>query len=221
MGVAKRSFSPGVMKAGYEKDFSDEESSSSLFETERSIFEDEESPDSEVLKLLPGQIDIRSYMLPTKPVIDFEADEEAARDLGLDFGLENMEDWEDLEMVVDRVDGVDSLMESFSADEEAAVAMGLSTTPDAPLSPPTRAADPPVDLPADTPDRPKRKAQTLLADTPEKKVRVNIVNVSIVDEKGGKVEKLEKINRDSKINTLSDAKVYLGMERPAELGEVL
>lgn len=40
MGVAKRSFSPGVMRAGYEKDFSDsEESSSSLFETERPALE--------------------------------------------------------------------------------------------------------------------------------------------------------------------------------------
>lgn len=41
MGVAKRSFSPGVMRAGYEKDFSDSEESSqsSLFETERPALE--------------------------------------------------------------------------------------------------------------------------------------------------------------------------------------
>lgn len=136
--------------------------------------------------------------------------------------LSPFQDWEDIEMA-DRVDRVDNLMESFSADEEAAVAMGLSTALDspAPLSPPTRAADPPADLPADTPDRPKRKAQTVLADTPEKKVRVNIVNVSIVDEKVSKVEKLEKISRDPTINALSDAKGCLGLERPAELGEVL
>lgn len=139
--------------------------------------------------------------------------------------LSPFQDWEDVEMAEDRVERVDSLMESFSADEEAAVAMGLSTALNpAPLSPPTRAADAPADapadLPADTPDRPKRKAQTLLAETPEKKVRVTIVNVSIVNGKESKVEKLE-INRDSTINTLSDAKGCLGVERPAELGEVL
>lgn len=42
-------------------------------------------------------------MLPTKPVMDFAADEEAARDMGLDFGLENMEDGDKtLEEALDR-----------------------------------------------------------------------------------------------------------------------
>ena len=58
--------------------------------------------DSEALIRLHGQIDIRCYMLPTKPVkpaTDLVADEEAARAMGLDFGLEEMEN---VQLVEDR-----------------------------------------------------------------------------------------------------------------------
>ena len=55
--------------------------------------EDGSDLEAEGLMCLPGQIDIRSYMLPTKPIMDFTADEEVAREMGLDFSLE--EDMQD------------------------------------------------------------------------------------------------------------------------------
>jgi len=54
--------------------------------------EDGSDLEAEGLICLPGQIDIRSYMLPTKPIMDFTADEEVAREMGLDFSLEDMQD---------------------------------------------------------------------------------------------------------------------------------
>lgn len=64
------------------------------------ILDNGQNLDSEALICLPGQIDIRCYMLPTKPVkpvMDLVADEEAARAMGLDFGLEEMEDVQHVE----------------------------------------------------------------------------------------------------------------------------
>ena len=56
----------------------------------RSAIFDGESLDPE--PIAEGQIYIDSYMLPTKPVLDFAADEEAARAMGLDFDLKSLED---------------------------------------------------------------------------------------------------------------------------------
>lgn len=42
--------------------------------------------------VLPGQIYITSYMVPTKPCMDFTGDEVAAVEMGLGFGLEDMQD---------------------------------------------------------------------------------------------------------------------------------
>mmetsp|Transcript_79401 Transcript_79401/g.97132 ORF Transcript_79401/g.97132 Transcript_79401/m.97132 type:complete len:210 (+) Transcript_79401:54-683(+) len=209
MGVAKRSFSPSMMTGTYEKDFSDSEESSFL-ETERSgILDDGQSLDAEGLICLPGQIDIRSYMVPTKPVMDLAdladlaADEEAARAMGLDFGLdEDREDVEDVDMDED-------LVESFSADEEAAVAMGLSSSLDCPAAMP--AAAPAV--PADTPARPKRKSQTLPS-TPEKKIRVAEGQIHSALDKLDKLDKLDML--DVTKGPLADT-----VHCPAELGEVL
>lgn len=53
--------------------------------------EDGSDLEAEGLICLPGQIDIRSYMLPTKPIMDFTADEEVAREMGLDFSLEEQD----------------------------------------------------------------------------------------------------------------------------------
>ena len=102
----------------------------------------------------------------------------------------------------------DEKVESFEADEEAAAAMGLSTSldpmvdvpPPAPMAAPTSA---PRD--AGTPARPKRKAQTLLEDTPEKKIRISTLLEAVVD-------KMEKpVKKD----------ILQNMDRPAEVLEVL
>lgn len=223
MGVAKRSFSPSMMTSVYEKDFSDSEESS--LETDRStILDNGQNLDSEALICLPGQIDIRCYMLPTKPVkpvMDLVADEEAARAMGLDFGLEEMEDVQHVEDLEDPEMAVELPESSFSADEEAAVAMGLSSSLEpspAPSSPSAAEApalaevpDAPADTPADTPVRPKRKSQTVLGATPEKKVRVVAPRQQVQD----KMDKLDKSG--TAINDILGETVH----RPAEVGEVL
>lgn len=223
------------MTSVYEKDFSDSEESS--LETDRSTILDGQNLDSEALICLAGQIDIRCYMLPTKPVpvMDLAADEEAARAMGLDFRLkemagatgldfrleemmqdvQRMQDSEDPEMAVEAVELPQS---SFSADEEAAVAMGLSSSLEpspAPSSPPLAAEAPAlaaeVPASADTPVRPKRKSQTVLVATPEKKVRV----VAPIQQVQDKMDKLDKSG--TAINVILAETVH----RPAEVGEVL
>ena len=129
--------------------------------------------------------------------------------------LENLsvclEDLEDPEMAVELPES------SFSADEEAAVAMGLSSSLEpspAPSSP--SAAEAPAlaevpDAPADTPVRPKRKSQTVLGATPEKKVRVVAPRQQVQD----KMDKMDKSG--TAINDILGETVH----RPAEVGEVL
>mmetsp|Transcript_70342 Transcript_70342/g.111118 ORF Transcript_70342/g.111118 Transcript_70342/m.111118 type:complete len:225 (+) Transcript_70342:61-735(+) len=224
MGVAKRSFSPSMMTSVYEKDFSDSEESS--LEIDRSTILDGQNVDSEALICLPGQIDIRCYMLPTKPVkpvMDLVADEEAARAMGLDSSLEEMEDVQHMEDLEDPEMAVELPESSFSADEEAAVAMGLSSSfgslepspaqssPSATEAPLAEVPDAPADAPADTPVRPKRKSQTVLGGTPEKKVRVVVPRQQVQDKMG----KLDKSG--TAINDILAETVH----RPAEVGEVL
>lgn len=133
--------------------------------------------------------------------------------------LENLsvclEDLEDPEMAVELPES------SFSADEEAAVAMGLSSSLEpspAPSSPSAAEApalaevqDAPADTPADTPVRPKRKSQTVLGATPEKKVRVVAPRQQVQD----KMDKMDKSG--TAINDILGETVH----RPAEVGEVL
>ena len=136
--------------------------------------------------------------------------------------LENLsvclEDLEDPEMAVELPES------SFSADEEAAVAMGLSSSLEpspAPSSPSAAEApalaevpDAPADTPADTPVRPKRKSQTVLGATPEKKVRVVAPRQQVQD----KMDKMDKMDKSgTAINDILGETVH----RPAEVGEVL
>lgn len=168
--------------------------------------EDGSDLEAEGLICLPGQIDIRSYMLPTKPIMDFTADEEVAREMGLDFSLEeDSEDrgfqaWEDIEMIGDEK------VESFEADEEAAAAMGLNTSLDPMVDVPPAAAPTSAPRDAGTPARPKRKAQIVLEDTPEKKIRISNTLLEAV------ADKMEKpVKHD----------ILENMDRPAEVLEVL
>lgn len=79
--------------------------------------------DGEMPKLLPGQMFISSYMLPTKPVSDFAADEGAAEGMGFDFSLAEPEISEpETETEIFEP----SARSDFAADEEAAGVMGLN-----------------------------------------------------------------------------------------------
>ena len=96
-------------------------------------------------------------------------------------------------------------LEDFAADEDAAVAMGLSNSLELPPSPSPSPSALSPEAPVDTPARPKRKAQTVLAPTPEKKVRIVKGN----------------LEQDLVQDKMSTKDIPETLHRPAEVGEVL
>ncbi|CAK9090347.1 unnamed protein product [Durusdinium trenchii] len=211
MGIAKRMFSPSMIPTHEKDDLSDSESSSDM-DVERENADEQEEEAPEELLVLPGQTDLRDWMVfkngvlefASRRVEDFTADEEAARDMGLDFSMK------DLQMEIEEPEEPEEPEASLEeADEEAAFGMGLDLTLNPPETAPPAETLGTAETPgaAETPQRPRRRSATALPEeaevSPEKRRRVAL-------------EVLEQV-----VDKLTVEKLSTSLEPDAPVAEVM